>query len=89
MRYTVLMLILHIIIAIISLALAGTLLMRPSPMLSRLNNLMILSTTTSGMMLVLQGAAVLHVCVSGVFYSLIVIALTQFARRRTVRSFNI
>ncbi len=83
MVYTKHMLLLtHIIIAIISLVIAVVLFARPSKGLVKTQIGLIAGMVGSGVVLVLQGASLLHLCVSGLlFTSLSVVAVVVAVRR--------
>ena len=83
MCYTKLMvLLIHIAIAIISLIVAVVLLARPSQVFVKTELGLIAGTIASGIMLVFQGASLLHLCVSGLlFTSLSVVAVVIAVRR--------
>ncbi len=75
-------LLIHIIIAIISVIVAVILLARPSQTLVKTELGLIAGTLLSGTALLLQGASLLHLCVSGLlFTSLSVVAVVIAVRR--------
>lgn len=75
-------LITHIIIALVSLAIAVALFARPSSSLVRAEIGLTAGTIASGVVLVLQGASLLHLCASGlVFTSIAVVAVIVASRR--------
>ena len=75
-------LITHIIIAIISLIIAAILLARPTRGLVKTEVSLIAGTLVSGVVLLFQGASLLHLCVSGLlFTSLSVVAVLVAVRR--------
>lgn len=75
-------LLIHIAIAIISLIIAVVLLARPSQALVKTELGLIAGTIASGAVLVLQGASLLHLCISGLlFTSLSVVAVVIAVRR--------
>lgn len=75
-------LLIHIAIAIISLIIAVVLLARPSQALVKTELGLIAGTIASGVVLVLQGASLLHLCISGLlFTSLSVVAVAIAVRR--------
>ena len=75
-------LITHIIIAIISLIIAAILLARPTRGLVKTEVSLIAGTLVSGVVLLFQGACLLHLCVSGLlFTSLSVVAVLVAVRR--------
>lgn len=72
----------HIIIAIISVIIAVILLARPSQVLVKTELGLITGTLLSGIVLLFQGASLLHLCVSGLlFTSLSVVAVVIAVRR--------
>ena len=72
----------HIIIAIISVIVAVILLERPSQVLVKTELGLIAGTLLSGIVLLFQGASLLHLCVSGLlFTSLSVVAVVIAVRR--------
>ncbi len=72
----------HIIIAIISVIVAVILLARPSQVLVKAELGLIAGTLLSGIVLLFQGASLLHLCVSGLlFTSLSVVAVVIAVRR--------
>ena len=72
----------HIIIAIISVIIAVILLARPSQVLVKTELGLIAGTLLSGIVLLFQGASLLHLCVSGLlFTSLSVVAVVIAVRR--------
>ena len=75
-------LLIHIIIAIISVIVAVILLARPSQVLVKTELGLITGTLLSGIVLLFQGASLLHLCVSGLlFTSLSVVAVVIAVRR--------
>ncbi len=75
-------LLIHIIIAIISVIVAVILLERPSQVLVKTELGLIAGTLLSGIVLLFQGASLLHLCVSGLlFTSLSVVAVVIAVRR--------
>ncbi len=75
-------LLMHIIIAIISLIIAAILLARPSQLLVKAELGLIAGTLLSGTVLLFQGSSLLHLCVSGLlFTSLSVVAVVIAVRR--------
>ena len=74
-------LLIHIIIAIISVIVAVILLARPSQVLVKTELGLIAGTLLSGIVLLFQGASLLHLCVSGLlFTSLSVVAVVIAVR---------
>lgn len=72
----------HIIIAIISVIVAVILLARSSQVLVKTELGLITGTLLSGIVLLFQGASLLHLCVSGLlFTSLSVVAVVIAVRR--------
>ncbi len=75
-------LITHIIIAIISLIIAAILQARPTRGLAKTEAGLIAGTLVSGVVLLFQGASLLHLCISGLlFTSLSVVAVLVAVRR--------
>lgn len=75
-------LLIHIIIAVISVIVAVILLARPSQVLVKTELGLIAGTLLSGIVLLFQGASLLHLCVSGLlFTSLSVVAVVIAVRR--------
>ena len=75
-------LLIHIAIAIISLIVTVVLLARPSQALVKTELGLITGTIASGVVLVFQGASLLHLCISGLlFTSLSVVAVVVAVRR--------
>lgn len=72
----------HIIIALLSLATATYLVWRPRAQLIRAQYALITLTLATGGWLMIQGADVLHVCVSGLVYVVCVTVLVIVAKRR-------
>jgi len=62
-------LLMHILIAIISLIVAVALFVRPSQMLVKVESGFIAGTLVSGVVLLLQGASLLHLCISGLLFT--------------------
>lgn len=78
------LLISHIIIALASITLSVYLMLRPQPKLLRVSYALIGLTLATGTVLILNGANVLHTCLRGLVYCLIVTGATEVARRRLV-----
>lgn len=76
------MIMLHIFIATASLLLATAALARPTSTLVTINCGLIASTLLSGVALLLSGADLLHLCLSGLFYSLITVTMVTLAGYR-------
>ena len=74
----------HIVIALTSVFLSVYLMIRPQPSLLRVSYLLIGLTLATGTLLVFTGANVLHTCLSGLIYCLVVAGATEVARRRLV-----
>lgn len=71
------MIILHIAIAVLSLIFAGIALVRPSVKQIAIVGVATVATLATGTVLVVQGASMLHMCISGLlFTSLTVTAMT-------------
>lgn len=81
---TDMLLISHIIIALASITLSVYLMLRPQPQLLRASYALIGLTLTTGTVLILNGANVLHTCLSGLIYCFVVAGATEVARRRLV-----
>lgn len=81
------LLLIHIIIALTSLAVATFTIVRPSQSRRNASIALIGATLTSGSLLIVQGAPFVNVCRSGIIYFVVVIALTQVATRR-IRSIS-
>ena len=75
-------LLIHIIIAIISVIVAVILLARPSQTLVKTELGLIAGTLLSGTALLLQGASLLHLCVSGLLFTSLSVAAVVIAVRR-------
>jgi len=76
-----LMLILHIVIAILSLVLSALTLAHPSTKRIKVVGVATMATLATGSILVAEGADILHMCVSGLlFTSLTVAAMTVSSR---------
>lgn len=80
------MLIVHMVIAIMSLIAAGIVLMRPSSKLLTISYGLIASTIVSGGALILLGSSLLHVCAAGFVYSVVAVSMVAVARKRLVVS---
>ncbi len=76
------MLILHILIAVLSLIVAGVLFARPSHRLVRVQLGFIGGTLLSGTVLVAEGANLLHLCISGLVFTSLSVAAVVIAVRR-------
>lgn len=74
----------HIIIAIASIILSVYIMLRPQPQLLRVSYALIGLTLATGTLLIFSGANVLHTCLSGLVYCLVVAGATEVARRRLV-----
>ncbi len=86
-RYMILLT--HILIAVISLIVAGVLLARPSKVLVNAELGLIAGTLASGTALLFQGASLLHLCVSGLlFTSFSVVAVVIAVRRMRLATAN-
>ena len=72
----------HIIIAIISVIVAVILLARPSQTLVKTELGLIAGTLLSGIVLLFQGASLLHLCVSGLLFTSLSVAAVVIAVRR-------
>lgn len=81
-----LMVIFHIVIAVASVLLSALGAIRPQRFLLKLNYVLVVSTLTTGGILIANGASVWHMCVSGITYCAVAIALGEVARRRFVIS---
>ncbi len=76
------MLVLHITIALASLAAAGVVVVQPSQKVLHLSYGLISATFISGLALIFLGYNVLHLCVAGVMYSVVSVATVAVARKR-------
>jgi len=76
------MLVLHIIIALTSLAAAVLALARPSQKIVHANYALIAGTLLSGTVLVMQGYSLLHMCSAGLAYSLLTMTMVLVAQKR-------
>lgn len=72
----------HIIIALSSIVLSAYLMVRPKASLLKASYVLVALTLTTGTVLIFNGANVLHTCLSGLIYSLVVAGATEVARRR-------
>lgn len=72
----------HILIALSSVALSVYLMFRPQGSLLKVSYALIGLTLATGSALVFNGANVLHTCLSGLVYCLVVAGATEVARRR-------
>ena len=86
MAYTKAMLALHVVIALASLVAAGYVLARPSQNILHLNYSLIASTIMSGVALVFFGYSAIHICVAGIIYSTIAVAMATLAQKRLASS---
>ena len=75
-------LITHIIIAIISFIIAAILSARPTRGLVKTEVTLIAGTLVSGVVLLFQGASILHLCVSGLLFTSLSVAAVLVAVRR-------
>lgn len=75
-------LLLHITIAIISIVVAGILIVRPSHSLIKVELGLTAGTIMSGVILVLQGASLLHLCMSGLLFTSLSTTAVVVANRR-------
>ena len=75
-------LLIHIIIAIISVIVAVILLARPSQVLVKTELGLIAGTLLSGIVLLFQGASLLHLCVSGLLFTSLSVGAVVIAVRR-------
>ena len=72
----------HIAIAIASLIVAGVLLVRPSARLIKVQIGLIAGTITSGVVLVVLGASLLHLCLSGLLFTSLSLASVIVAAKK-------
>lgn len=72
----------HIIIALASIVLSAYLMLRPHNSLLKVSYALIGLTLATGTALIFTGANVLHTCLSGLIYSLVVAGATEVTRRR-------
>lgn len=75
-------LILHIAIALISLVLAALVAARPNMKLVKVVLGFIAATLASGSVLILQGASLWHLCLSGLVFTLLSVGAVVVALRR-------
>jgi len=68
------MIILHIAIAVLSLILSVAALVRPSLGQIKLVGTMTIATLATGAILIVQGASVLHMCLSGLLFTSLTVA---------------
>ena len=81
MCYTVLMIILHIAIAVLSLILAVAALVRPSLGQIKLVGASTAATLATGAVLIAQGANILHMCLSGLLFTSLTVAAMSVSLR--------
>ncbi len=74
----------HILIAITSITLATYSIIRPTNARIKSSYGLIVATLGTGALLMIDGANVLHVCLSGLIYSAVALGSTELARRRLV-----
>lgn len=72
----------HIVIALISIVVSAYLMFRPQQSLLKVSYVLIGLTLATGTVLILNGANILHTCLSGLVYCLVVAGATEVARRR-------
>ena len=77
-----LMIIFHIVVAVVSLILSAYVAFRPQQLLLKVNYGLISTTLVTGVVLIMNGASVWHMCMSGFVYCLFAIGLAEVARRR-------
>lgn len=75
-------LIIHIAVAMVSLALATYILVRPSRKLIIVSYVLVAGTLSTGTYLVLQGANLWHMCLTGIVYCTLAVGATELSRRR-------
>lgn len=75
------MIILHIAIAVLSLILSVAALVRPSLGQIKLVGTMTIATLATGAILIVQGASVLHMCLSGLLFTSLTVAAMLVAFR--------
>lgn len=76
------MIIFHIAVAVISLILSAYVAFRPRQVLLNVNYGLISATLLTGVILIINGASVWHMCMSGLVYCLFAVGLAEIARRR-------
>lgn len=72
----------HIIIAISSVILAAVVAARPSMTLVKVVSGTIIATLASGSLLIFQGADILHLCLSGLAFTVFTVGAVAVALRR-------
>lgn len=83
------LLLLHIIIALSSIAFASLLLLRPSHKKMNISRNLVIATITSGTALVfIQPSHMVQACVSGLTYISVVLVIMAAARYKLVRVHN-
>ena len=75
-------LVLHIIIAITSLAFAVYAAVGPSMKMIKTASVSIAATLVSGSVLIFQGADILHLCLSGLVFTVVTVGAVAVALRR-------
>jgi len=75
------MIILHIAIAVLSLILAATALIRPSLGQVKLVGATTIATLTTGAVLIAQGASMLHMCLSGLLFTTLTVTAMSVSLR--------
>ena len=79
------MIILHIAIAVLSLILSVAALVRPSLGQIKLVGTMTIATLATGVILIAQGASVLHMCLSGLLFTSLTVAAMLVSLRLLYR----
>jgi len=79
------MIILHIAIAVLSLILSVAALVRPSLGQIKLVGTMTIATLATGAILIVQGASVLHMCLSGLLFTSLTVAAMLVSLRLLYR----
>jgi len=79
------MIILHIIIALLSLIFAGAALVRPSVRQIKIVGASTIATLATGVVLIAQGANILHMCLSGLLFTSLTVAAMSLSLRAVHR----
>lgn len=72
----------HIVIALVSLVLATLVAVRPSMKLVKIESAGIAATLASGSVLILQGASLWHLCISGLVFTIVSVGAVVVALHR-------
>ncbi len=79
------MIILHIVIALLSLIFAGIALARPSVTQIKIVGASTIATLATGAVLIAQGANVLHLCLSGLLFTSLTVTAMSLSLRAVHR----